>query len=223
MGKKFFVPDREKCNELAQKIFMEMSGVGREGRKYEKMREGAAKMRETIEKRLSLRSVYAYFDDVKLQGNEAYLGDVAFSCPAFGQIDADSIRGAYVYAASAGDFGYSEEQMMDQLYADIWGSAFTDALRILMKEHFEKEHQLSDSFGPGFYGMDVGEMEKVGRILDFASIGIELRNSCIMVPLKACAGLLFAVEDTYTPLKRECMDCRGTHASCRLCQVYGGR
>lgn len=112
---------------------------------------------------------------------------------------------------------------MDQLYADIWGSAFTDAVRFLMMEAFAVENRLSDSFGPGFYGMDVGEMEKIGTLLDFSTIGIELRNGKILVPLKACAGIVFAVDDGYRMMKRECMDCRGTHASCRLCRFYEGR
>lgn len=74
----FFTPDRKRCNELAQQLFLEMSGVGQEGRKYEKMRRNADRMRETIEDRISLQSVYAWFDDITLQGNDATLGGVTF-------------------------------------------------------------------------------------------------------------------------------------------------
>lgn len=223
MKRAFFTPDREACNILAQKIFLEMSGVGREGRKFERMRREADKMRRIIEDRIRLRCVYAFFDDVTLTENRAQIGGQSFVCPAFSQLEPSGIRGVYVYAVSAGDYGYPEEPIMDQLYADLWGSAFTDAVRFLMKASFEKEHLLSDSFGPGFYGMDVNEMEKISRLLDFESIGLELRNSRIMVPLKACAGLLFAVDENYQMLRQECLDCRGTHSSCRLCQIYGGR
>lgn len=145
-----------------------------------------------------------------------------FTCNAFEMIDPSTVKGVYLYALSVGDFGYPEEPIMDQLYADIWGSSFTDAARILIKKQIEEESKLSDSFGPGFYGMDVSEMSKLASILSFDKLEMELKNSRILLPLKSCAGLYFAVTDDYRKMNSECESCRGSHKSCVLCHVHGG-
>lgn len=214
--------DMEKCSELAYEIFMETSGVNKEGRKFERMREDAFRMRDVIEDRIQIRAAYSYYEDVEINGKEAIIGGKTFTCSAFDQIHQDTVKGAYIYALSVGDFGFPEEPILDQLYADIWGSAFTDAARLLMKEKIEESSKLSDSFGPGFYGMDVSEMGTLTSLLNFDELDIEVKNSRIMLPLKSCAGLYFSVDERYKKLNQACENCLGTHKSCRLCQVYGG-
>lgn len=222
MIKKIFHVDRNECNDLACEIFMKTSGINREGRKFERMKKDAFRMRKMIEERVKIRVAYAYYDDVILSGGQADIGGETFHCKAFEQVNPNVVKGAYLYALSVGDFGLPEEPIMDQLYADIWGSAFTDAARLLLKRELEKDVRLSDSFGPGFYGMDVSEMQQLASLLSFEDLDIELRNSRIIVPLKSCAGLYFGVTDDYRNLNQECENCRGTHTSCKLCQVHGG-
>lgn len=217
-----FNVNRKECNDLAHKIFMQVSGINREGRKFERMKQDAFRMREAIADNVKIRAAYAYYDDVTLKGRQAVLGGKTLYCSAFEQISPDSVNGAYIYALSVGDFGLPEEPIMDQLYADIWGTAFTDAVRLLMKKELEQESKLSDSFGPGFYGMDVSDMETLSSLLSFEDLEIELRHSRIIVPLKSCAGMYFSVNDNYQYLKQECENCRGTHTSCKLCQIHGG-
>lgn len=216
------MPDKSRCSELASEIFMKTSGLDREGAKFERMRAEAFRMREIIEERIHIRCAWEYFDDVRLTGQKAEFGGRSFKCSAFDQIEDSMIKGVYVYALSVGDFGFPEELILDQLYADIWGSAFTDAARLLLKTEFQKKSILSDSFGPGFYGMDVSEMGKLASIFDLERLNIEIKDSKIMVPLKSCAGLYFDVTEDYRKLDQACENCLGTHTSCKLCQVYGG-
>ena len=219
---KHFHVNRNECNDLACQIFMQTSGIDREGRKFERMKKDAFRMRKLIEDRVRIRVAYAWYDKVELSGREAVIGGERFYCSAFEQVDPNAVKGSYVYALSVGDFGLPEEPIMDQLYADIWGSAFTDAARFLLKHELEKKVKLSDSFGPGFYGMDVSQMQQLASLLSFDDLDMELRNSQILVPLKSCAGLYFSVTDEYKKLNRECENCRGTHTSCKLCQIHGG-
>lgn len=212
----------EECSKLAYEIFMNTSGVNKEGRKFERMRKDAFRMRQVIEDRIKIRAAYSYYEDIALCGQELTIDGRSFKCRAFDQIDPDTVMGVYVYALSVGDFGFPEEPILDQLYADIWGSAFTDAARLLMKKNIENKVMLSDSFGPGFYGMDVSEMGTLTSLLNFDELDIEVRNGTIMLPLKSCAGLYFRVNEGYSKLNRACENCLGTHTSCKLCQVYGG-
>lgn len=210
------------CSRRAFEIFMKTSGIDREGRKFERMRADAFRMRKFIEERIHIRAAWEYFNDVKISGQYAEFGGQRFKCSAFDQIENRTVKGVYVYALSVGDFGFPEEPILDQLYADIWGSAFTDAARLILKEKLEMESKLSDSFGPGFYGMDVSEMGSLTSLLNLEELDIEIRNSRIMLPLKSCAGFYFDVNEDYRKLNQACENCLGTHTSCKLCQVYGG-
>ena len=222
MKKLSFAIDKGSCNDLAYKIFMENAGIDREGRKFRKMKEAAMLMRQSIDDSIQIRASYAYYEDVDLAGSAALIGGQRFVCGAFEQIDPETIKGAYVYALSAGEFGLPEESIMDQLYADIWGTAFADAARLLLKDRLQQACSLSDSFGPGFYGMDVSAMAQIAKLVDFRELGIELRNSRIMLPLKSCAGIYFTVDENYREINQSCRDCLGTYTSCQLCQINGG-
>ncbi len=222
MDHTFFTIDEKACNELAHEIFMETSGIDKEGRKFQKMQKAALRMRNEIEDNVQIRAACVYYEDVELVGNTAVIGGQTFRCSAFEQIEPEAIRGAYIYALSAGDFAFPEETIMDQLYADIWGTAFTDASRILLKNRLEQEAELSDSFGPGFYGMDVSAMRQMAELIDFEALDIQLRNSRIMLPLKSCAGIYFSVNENYREINQSCQDCLGTYTSCRFCQINGG-
>ncbi|MCB6993572.1 hypothetical protein LI177_08775 [bacterium 210820-DFI.6.37] len=212
----------EECSELAHEIFMRTSGINKDGPKFERMRKDAFRMRKVIEDRIKIRATCAYYDDVEITGNKAIIGGKIFRCSAFDQLRQEYIKGAYIYALSVGDFGFPEEPILDQLYADIWGSAFTDAARILMRKKLEENAKLSDSFGPGFYGMDVSEIGTLTSMLNMDELDIEVKANGIMVPLKSCAGLYFSVDERYQKLNQACETCMGTHLSCKLCQVYGG-
>ncbi len=225
MEKRFFKLDEAACNELALRIFTANSGINKEGRKFERMRKDAFRMREMIEDKIDLHAEAIYYtaDEMELSGQTLEIAGTGLSCRAFEQISPDAVEGVYLYACCAGDYYLEDEPIMDQLYADIWGTAFTDAVRLLIKKELEKDAALSDSFGPGFYGMELTELEKLAQLLDFDALGIEVRNSCVMVPVKSCAGIYFQTNENYRKMNRACESCYGTHTSCKLCMVHGER
>lgn len=222
MNKSFCQLDREICNSLAMEYFIRDAGLNKEGPKFERMRADAFRVRDMIDDRVKIRAGYGYTQDFSIEGRRAFIEGVEFICNAFEQVDSGTVKGVYFYALSVGDFAYPDEPIMNQLYADIWGTAFTDAARILLKRELEKENKLSDNFGPGLYGMDVKEMGKIINFVKSESLAIEVSNSSILIPLKSCAGLYFAVNDNYQLLHRECENCRGSKLSCSLCHVHEG-
>ncbi len=224
MDMKMFEPDREKCSEEANRIFMATSGINeREGKLGERLIREATRVRGIIGDNIDIRIGYAYYDDVTLDGRTAHIGTQSFYCPAFEQIRQEEVKGAYVYALSVGDFRIPEEFLLDQLYADIWGSAFADAARFQFRDALKQKGRLSDSFGPGFYGMDVSTMTSLAKLLDFDMLRIRVHESGALLPSKSCAGIYFDVTDEYRRLRLECASCLGTRTTCKLCQVHGGR
>ena len=108
---------------------------------------------------------------------------------------------------------------MDQLLADMWGTAFADAARKYCRLALEKEADLSDEFGPGFYGMDLRQMKDLAKLADPSLIGIEVRENGILVPLKSCGGLYLDVGEGYAALDKACAECRGAAAGCGFCSI----
>ena len=90
--------DREECSRLAHDFFMADSGLSREGRKFDRMREDALRMRTVIEERVRIRALGIYSEDISFSGRTAVIEGVDFTCSAFELIDPATVKGAYMYA-----------------------------------------------------------------------------------------------------------------------------
>ncbi|MGL4484873.1 MAG: hypothetical protein ACRCUS_07975 [Anaerovoracaceae bacterium] len=216
---------KEKCYERSKELYAKYSGIFREGKKYEKMQKRSAEIRDIIEERIDLKAVYAYFDDVELDGNTAIIksNEVSFHCQAFTQIDPNLIKGCYAYVLTAGDYGLEEFPIIDQLYADLWGNAFTDAAREELEMLFRKDGKTSNDFGPGLFGMPHSEMHNLAKLVDTKLIDVEIKESGVIVPIKSCGGLVFRVKEGYEKLSNECETCLGKATNCNLCEAIQRR
>lgn len=208
--------DRQKCIDGSIDIFLRTSGLFQEGKKFDRMRKRAFVIKETAENMSDIHAMYEYYNDVALEGRTLHIKDKSFECNAFEMIDPERVKGAYVYAITAGTYEL-DEAVIDQVYADIWGNAFTDSARYMLRDIMAEGHTLSDSFGPGFYGMDITSMVDIDALIKLENIGIELRDERIMVPLKSCAGMFLDIDGEYEPMNSQCLDCKGNTVSCSYC------
>lgn len=213
---------QEACDVMSENIFFKMSGIKGNGKKSERMRKDAMNQRDIIQERVMAKATYVFYDEIRISGNQLEIGGQTLLCSAFEQLQNKKIDGAYVYALTAGDFSLPNEPVMNQLYADIWGSAYAEATRMLLIDELQKKARLSEGFGPGFYGMDVIEATKLAYLLDLDELGIEVRDNGILLPLKSCAGLYFSVSEDYETLNDACRSCLGNQKSCKLCNIHGG-
>ena len=211
--------DSADLNEDAGRLFMEMGGLDRIGTKYDKLKEKSEIIRDEVEDRIRAQAVCSCYTEFDLQGRDLIIGEIRLTCSAFEQISRDQIRRVFIYFVDAGDFYIESDSVLDQLLADMWGTAFADAARQAFHRQLAGEADLSDEFGPGFYGMRISQMHEMAKLADPALAGITVKESGILVPLKSCAGLFLDVKEGYIPLDDACRDCRGTTASCSFCNV----
>lgn len=211
--------DKKQCCDRAQELFIKESGCGKDGAKYEKMRTNAFEIRKLIEPRIDVKCTYKIYNSFELKNETLIIENEQFNCTAFGQINPKSVDAVIFYAVTAGNYYLEDRPIMDQLYADIWGTAFTDAMREIFMDEMKKNYKISDSFGPGFYGMDVTEMKKMPKFVSFDSLGMEVKNSCVILPLKSCAGIIYIVNELYTKLDSACQLCYGNKKTCSLCSI----
>ena len=215
----------QEADVYALDYFTRICGFHREGAKYEKLLKKGMEIKGRIEPQVDIRAIVSSFDSPIIFGNTAKMGDVTFVCNAFEQVAADSIQKIYAYILTAGVYELSDDTpILEQLYADIWGTAYVDAGLEVLKDKIRMEENNSssvvlDSFGPGYYGMDVDQVGKFFRILDGEKIGVKVRNNCLMLPLKSCSGFYIAVDDESKLPAADCKNCRGGHKGCEFCQA----
>jgi len=109
--------------------------------------------------------------------------------------------------------------MLEQVYAYIWGTAFTDAAREYFKHEILKDKEVSDGFGPGFYGMPMTQMKNIAALADAEKINVAVKENGLLVPLKSCAGIYFEVDGRYKKMKKECGECWGNPSGCTMCNI----
>ena len=152
--------DTKVLQDESERLFIKMGGLDKGGRKFDELRGMGSRIREEIESRIDTKAIVSYFDKshIKKDGMKLWIDGVELKCNAFEQIDMDQIKGAFVHFIYAGDYYLDEQPIMDQLFADMWGTAFVDATRWYFGSILKQEARLSEEFGPGFFGMDVRAM-----------------------------------------------------------------
>ena len=178
---------------------------------------------------VNIRALTRRFGAEGLAGGALSLGPATFHCPAFGRLERDSVLSIYAYVLSAGEVALETENVSDQLFADIWGTSFTDAGIDLLEAEIARENPgavISSSFGPGFFGMDISMLAEFFNILSPKDIGVSIRSNCLLLPLKSSAGFFFAVRDEWMLPTRDCESCHGGHdrpgnaGGCLFCANY---
>lgn len=226
--------DKNKVESKVQEFFLRSSGLSHEGEKFVKMRERARKIKEDIEESVDIRAIVSYFDEFRIIEDVLTVQGKTFKCNPFSLINPKAVKGVYLYAITAGDYSMEDKEIMDQLLADIWGTSYVDAGRKILSDYIledfsvkrkaagtEDEIVVTNSFGPGFYGMETEDTRKIFEVIDGGEIGVECRESGIMVPLKSCTGIYLIVEAGTELPGIECESCLGSTISCNMCNIRG--
>lgn len=214
---------------LAKQRFIETCGFDLTTNKHQRMMKMGLSVREKGIDGIRIQSVVSRFGKDVFQDGKIKVAGVELSCNYFEQIPADCVEAVYFYMLTAGECYFSsEENIMDFLYADIWGTNYVDAGIQLMTERIredlaesfqDRELCLSDEFGPGYFGMPVSESKKFFKILDADSIGVWVKDSGLMIPQKSCTGFYLVYNRPDIKAEAECMRCHGNSAGCRFCAV----
>jgi len=217
----------DQAEPIARDYFLKYSGIETVNKKKERMMNRAEMVLNQIRGTLDLKAVCVRGRPDRFDGTELVFFGQTFRCQAFEKIEKDTLQRVYAYALTTGTCATDSESILDQLYEDIWGTAFVDACRGLLREQLESEEQtndpevkLSQSFGPGYYGMEVRQTILMGEILPMEAIDMRVKESGMMIPQKSCTGLLFVVPKTSELPPSACVECGINTAGCRFCDGF---
>ena len=217
------------ADAFAMEYFRNICGLDREGDKYRRMREQSMDVLERIRPQIDIKAVMSEYPGNVIKNNLAEMEGIAFSCNAFQRMDPEHIEGVYAYVLTAGVFELEEEgPFLNQLYADIWGTAYVDAGLAVLKQFVQEDQckrgetsevTVLEPFGPGYFGMDIGQVSKFFELLDGGKIGVSVRGNSLMLPLKSCVGFYLAVDGNVTLPTSDCRSCLSEYKNCNFCQA----
>ena len=83
----------------------------------------------------------------------------------------------------------------------------------------QNEIVISDSFGPGFYGMDVSYIKDFFSFMNNEEIGMSLMKSGMMLPIKSFAGFFIVLKKGSKLPESACQNCIMKTKSCVFCRM----
>ncbi|NLU36083.1 MAG: vitamin B12 dependent methionine synthase [Clostridiales bacterium] len=94
------------------------------------------------------------------------------------------------------------EDMLEQYMADLIMEQALEAARRYLYDHLDKEYRLGSfkSMNPGsLEDWPLSQQKQIFQILGKVkeAIGVELNDSCLMLPMKSVSGILFQTESSY--------------------------
>lgn len=223
----------------AQEYFVKSAGLTDESDKSKRMLKEANEIKNEIEESLKIKVAISFFNNFEVHEDTLTIERVSFKCDPFLLLSQKNIMGVYLYIITAGDCHFEDRGILEQLYADIWRTSYLDAGRnilkkLLLKDYCSKTFQevnsnkeafeevtITDSFGPGFYGMNPKDVMKILQLVDAAGIGVECNENGIMSPIQTCAGIYLLLELGSVFPKKQCETCLGSRTNCNMCNVRG--
>lgn len=232
MSKRIITFAEEDAYTRAEEYFIKNCGIDFSVEKHRRMYSNGMDVRRKGVHGIQIVAAVAKYGAEAFVNSGVEVGGERLSCNAFEQIAPGNVVAVYLYMLSAGECSCDpEDKIANRLFADIWGSAYTAAGKDLLEELIAAEAKteltesgevsgfLSKSFGPGYYGMGMEQNHILGRMLGNGEIGVEIRDSGIMLPIKSCSGVYFVVRDQYGLPGAECKDCAGNSKGCAFCHV----
>ena len=226
MENKIIVFENSEADAIALDYFKAMCGFNRPGDRFQSMLLSGLAIRDQIKDSIQIKVIISAFDRESIKGANIEIKNLVFSCQALDQIERGSVARIYAYLLTIGQLQYNSDSVLDLFYADAWGTAYVDAGRDLLRAWLQNSHAavngelVSDSFGPGYYGMGMDQLAKFFQLLDAEQIGIQLNGSTMMLPLKSCAGFFLVVTDEGQLPGNDCKSCLSEAKGCNFCRYY---
>lgn len=191
--------EKDGRKDLAEAYFMDMCGYNRSRKIPRKAIEKGKAALDDIYNKFSLRAVISEYPGSCLHGDKMTLDGVDFRCRDLSKIKDEDVESIYVYLMTAGQLEEQDASPLNQVYYDTWQSAYVQAGRIILQEYLaqipeNRDKYFSQSFGPGFYGMEVSQLKDFFKILKGNKIDIELMECGLMAPMKSFAGFYVVTE-----------------------------
>ena len=215
--------DSRIAQELIESYYLRIGGFYKSKASLQKKKAYALECLQNVLQQSKILAIVSSYDGSAILNREIQLEGCSFACPEMETVQPKNVVALYAFALTAGDIESPEARVLEQAFYDIGGTAITDAARDLLKLWIQKQHlpecYVSDSFGPGFYGMAATEVRKFFTILDCEKIGLKIMPSGFMIPAKSCVGFYLVTTTKEDLPALDCAHCLGHGKMCNYCKA----
>lgn len=221
----------EMLADTADIYFDSMCGFTKEKPKAVAMKIQASELKNKIYDKIQVRGIYSIYTNEIFNEGKLLINNIDFSFQRLSMINKSSIIKIIPYILTAGNYELEDScSMLDKFYADTYGTAYVDAgrdelkkdlLQKVMEELSILENRdifISDSIGPGFYGIDTSKVGDFFKILDGEKIGVKTNDYNVILPVKSCVGIFIIVDDSKLLPDYDCMSCSTKDVNCEFCR-----
>jgi hypothetical protein len=234
----YFSIQEEEVFPLAERFFLRSAGFDLETPKHRRMYEEAQAVRKAGFGGICVEGFYAGYGAEVYDGVGVEIDGKRIVATAFQQMPAETVKRVVLYIITAGECSVSDDaDIMAQLYAHMWGTAYVDAGRILLetkikeKMFAEVESEtnstaalgMSPGFSPGFYGMENKDSLTIVDLLGAGEIGVSCMDTGVMLPVKTCSGIFLITDGSVSFPGDECLVCIGNKTGCADCMIGNRR
>lgn len=223
MKDKIFTYTKAQVFDYAKKFFITSCGFDMSKPRHQKMMDEALSVLEREKPEAEFKAVCTRLGKDAYSGGKVSFDDVEITCNGFMRISDENVLDVYVCVVTAGNWHMKEaSRARQQVYMDTWGTAFADGTKTMLEAELKamigEDGFLSDPFGPGYYGMSSSATNKFAKLLDMKAIGVEVKESGIMVPLKSIAAIYLVTDNINVLPPMACSECFGRVDGCRYCE-----
>jgi len=216
--------DKDQGKELAEKNFTDMCGYNRRKPVSQKIIEQSLRSLNDVYHQLEIKVIISEYEKTCVDGINMLLDGKLFNCNALAQLPAEEIERIYIYLLTVGELNVSEASVLNQVYYDMWQNAYMDAGQEILRQYLQGlscniDRNVSDNFGPGFFGMDISQLEQFFAILDGEKICLKLLNSGFMSPSKSYAGFFLVTNSKQNFVGNDCGNCLSSGKTCMYCKA----
>ncbi len=217
--------------ETADVYFDSMCGFTKEKPKAVAMKIQASELRNKINDKIQVRGIYSIYTNDIFNDGKLLINNIDFSFQRLSIINKNSVIKIIPYILTAGDYELDDSHsMLDKFYADTYGTAYVDAGRDELKRDLlqkvkeetlingKRDIFISDSIGPGFYGIDTSKVGDFFKILDGDKIEVKTNYYNVILPVKSCVGMFIIVDDSKLLPDYDCMSCTTKDLNCTFCR-----
>lgn len=209
--------------ELIEAYYLRICGFHKNKASLQKKKAYAVECLQNVLGQSKTLAIVSSYDGSVITDEGLQIENCSFSCPQLATVKAENVIALYAFALTVGDAEAPETRVLQQAFYDIGGTAIADAARDLLQMWIKRQYRLeccvSDSFGPGFYGMASSDVRKFFTFLDCDKIGLHLMPSGFMMPAKSCVGFYLVTKSEADLPKLDCSHCLSHGKMCNYCKA----
>lgn len=213
---------------LSEPYFMKMCGFHKDLEKNKTHMKESIALRDPWKDQWSPHLILSSYSSDCIQEGSFCFGESRIDCQVLHRIPKEEILRVFVYGMCLEEMEQKKEMdFLESFYLDTWMTALIDAgrdwtgnyIRSILKQSDSRDVFVTDSFGPGFYGIGIEAVSDWMKIIDGEKIGLKLYHG-VLNPPKSNVGIYLALSKETALPNKDCSSCLSGRQTCEFCKNY---